>query len=104
MDSDPLALAEQLDRVSRDPSFDLLAREAPRNRVIMTVDFDMIVEASPADPPFSVDIALRRQGLSAGRSISSNNCRRVQPTRRSTRRSFKSVRSAKIDALTSARL
>ena len=52
MGGDPFTLVEQFDRTRGDPRLDRLAREAIRDRVIMALDLDMIIETS-APPPAS---------------------------------------------------
>lgn len=63
MGGDPLALAEQFDGRRRDARLDLLPRKAVWQRVIMPVDFDVIVEAGAPNPPFGEDVTLRWQRL-----------------------------------------
>ena len=58
---DPLTFVEDLDGVGRDPRLDLLTGKPIGHGVIMLVDIDMIIEASPADFPFRKDISLDGQ-------------------------------------------
>jgi hypothetical protein len=70
----------------------------------MLLHLDVVIETDAADPPLGEDIGDAGNGLSAGRSTSSSNRRRVTPSRRIGRSSFSLVSSSPIAALTSARL
>jgi hypothetical protein len=71
----------------------------------MLLHLDVVFETDAADPPLGEDIGGDAgNGLSAGRSTSSSNPRRVTPSRRIGRSSFSLVSSSPIAALTSARL
>src|SRR3974390_2162973 len=63
---DALALAENLDAADGQPRFDLGAREAIGDAVVMSVDLDVIIDADAAQAPFAVFVRLARQGLQCG--------------------------------------
>jgi hypothetical protein len=60
MDSDALAFVEQLDRARRHPRFDLFAQQSMRNRIVVTLDVDVVVQRHAPDPPLGVDERLGR--------------------------------------------
>src|ERR1700686_1413579 len=66
MSRDPIAAMEDLDGARRDPCPHLLAQQRVRHRVIMPLDFDVVVEADPAFLPLRVNIGLDRQLLERG--------------------------------------
>src|ERR1035438_7983604 len=66
MSRDSIAAIEDLDGVRRDPCPHLLAQQRVRQRVIMPLDFDVVVEADPAFFPLRVNIGLDRQLLERG--------------------------------------
>src|ERR1700730_19003591 len=61
MSRDSIAAMEDLDGVRRDPCPHLLAQQRVRHRVIMPLDFDVVVEADPAFLPLRVNIGLDRK-------------------------------------------
>ena len=63
MDSDALALVEDLDAAGGDARVDLGASEAVGDGVIVGVDVDMIVDPDPAAAPLAVFVRLPRQRL-----------------------------------------
>src|SRR5450631_1933134 len=66
MSRDSITAMEDLDGVRRDPCPHLLAQQRVRHRVIMPLDFDVVVEADPAFLPLRVNIGLDRQLLECG--------------------------------------
>jgi hypothetical protein len=48
MSSNAFAAVQNLDSVACDPSFDLLTNEAMRDALIMSVDFDVVINVDPA--------------------------------------------------------
>src|SRR3954462_9204150 len=58
---DALAFVEDLDRVGGDPRLDLLTGKPVGHRVVMLVDIDMIIEASPTYLPLRKDISVDRK-------------------------------------------
>jgi hypothetical protein len=74
-----------------------------RNRVVMRLYFNVIVDAEPADPPFGKTQGLSGKGLECW-PISSDGLRRVTQSRRIGRLLVERVSNSAIAALTSARL
>jgi hypothetical protein len=66
MRRDPLAAMEHLDGARRDPRPHRLAQQRVRHRVVMPLDFDVVIEADPAFLPFRVEVGLDRQRLEGG--------------------------------------
>src|SRR5277367_3955061 len=66
MSRDSIAAMEDLDGARRDPYPHLLAQQRVWHRVIMPLDFDVVVEADPAFLPLRVNIGLDRQLLERG--------------------------------------
>ncbi len=62
MTGQPLAVSEDLDRRSGDAHIDLLACVLVRNRVVVTVDLDVVVNADSGKLPLGVLIGLCWQG------------------------------------------
>jgi len=52
---DTLASQEDLDRAGGEPSFDLAAREAVRNGVVMPLDRNMVIEPDAAAALFGMN-------------------------------------------------
>ncbi|MFD2134628.1 hypothetical protein ACFSLT_04195 [Novosphingobium resinovorum] len=63
MHSNALASQEDLDGTGSEPGFDLAAREAVRNRVMMSLDRDMVIEPDAAAAPFGMNPRLCLQRL-----------------------------------------
>ncbi|MCP1838648.1 hypothetical protein ACVIHI_008425 [Bradyrhizobium sp. USDA 4524] len=103
MRGNPLALVEDLDSAGGEPHLDLGTSEAMRNAVVMLLHLDVVVEVDAPDTPLREHVGLAGNGLSAGRSTSSSNRRRVTPSRRIGRSSLSLVSNSPIAALTSAR-
>ena len=57
MDSDALALAENLDAANGQPRFDLRAGEAIGDAVVVRVDLDVIIDADAAQAPFAMGLS-----------------------------------------------
>ena len=66
MRRDPLTLEEDLDRLRRQPHFDLVPREAVGHAVKMSVDLDMVIDADAAQAPLGKAIGLGGQALEVG--------------------------------------
>lgn len=66
MAGNPAATMEQLDDRDGQAHVDLLARKAVRDRVVVTADVDVIVDADGSYFPFGVLVARCRQGLHGG--------------------------------------
>ena len=77
------------------------ADQGVRHRIEEALDLDVIVETDAGQAPFGVDVFGGGQRRSAGRSIASNNWRRLMPSRR-IGRSFICVSASRIAALHSA--
>lgn len=60
---DTLASQENLDAAGSEPGFDLAAREAVRDGVMMPLDRDMVIEPDAAAAPFGMNPRLCRQRL-----------------------------------------
>lgn len=54
VDGDALALVEDLDASDGDPGLDLGARKAVGDRIVVSTNLDMIVDADPAYTPLTV--------------------------------------------------
>ena len=63
MGGDALAAVKDLDRTRCDARPNLLAQQLVRNRVVVLVYLDVVVEPDPALLPFGEDIGLGRQRL-----------------------------------------
>ena len=61
MRRDPLTLEEDLNGSRRQPHLDLVAREAVRDTVKMSVDLDMVIDTDAAQAPFGKAIGLGGQ-------------------------------------------
>ena len=105
MRGDPLALEEDLDGARGQPRLDLGAERSGGARCS---NGRRPRRDNRCRPGRSATRRTRKRstgsGLSAGRSISSNSCRRVTPSRRIGRSSLRSCINSAIAALTSARL
>ncbi len=104
MNSNPLAAEEDLNRTRGEAGLNLAAGEAMRDRVMVAINGDMVVEPYTAPLPLRMDPGLGRKRPRFGASNSSNNWRRVFPNWRSTRISLRSARHSAIAAFNSARL
>ena len=60
MRRNPLAVMEDLDRLGREPRPEPLLQQLVRDRVVVPVDLDMVVEADLALLPLGVLVRLRR--------------------------------------------
>src|SRR5262245_49102781 len=67
MSRDPLAAMEDLDGARRDPYPHGLAQQRVWHRVVMPLDFDVIIEADLALLPFRVKVGLDRIGCAERR-------------------------------------
>jgi hypothetical protein len=56
MRGDPLAFEKDLDHTRRQPHLDLAAGETVRDAVEVGLDFDMVIDADAAQPPFGKGI------------------------------------------------
>src|SRR6516225_9471802 len=61
MRRDPLTLEEDLNGLRRQPHLDLVAREAVRDAVEMSVDLEMVIDTDAAQAPFGKAIGLGGQ-------------------------------------------
>ena len=59
MSSNALAAVQDLDAVACDPSFDLLTNEAMGDAVIMSVDFDVVIDVFCGRPQKTSCVAKR---------------------------------------------
>jgi hypothetical protein len=85
MDSDTLTVVEDLDHAARsNAGVDLLADQLVRHRVEEAVEFDMVVERHAGEAPFGELVVMSGNGAKAARSMVSNSCRRLTPSRRMT--------------------
>ena len=66
MRGDALAPEKDFDGLRRQPHLDLVAREAVRYAVKMSVDLDMVIDADAAHAPFGKAISLGGQLLEVG--------------------------------------
>ena len=65
MCGDPLALEKNLDGARRQTHLDLAAGEAVGHAIEMRLDLDVVIDADPAQPPFSERIRLAGQAPEA---------------------------------------
>ena len=63
MRGNALAAVEDFDRARRDACPNLLAQQLVRQRVVVLLDLDVVVEPDPAFLPFGEDVGLGRQRL-----------------------------------------
>src|SRR5208283_1137508 len=96
-----LAAQENLDGLLGDPCLDLLTYEAMRNTVVMFGNLDVIIEIDPTALPLGILVGSSGNGVSAGRSSSSNSWRRLRPQLRKARL-FRSMRRPRIASLRAA--
>src|SRR4051794_38166169 len=66
MRSNALAVVEDFDRARGDARPNFLTQQLVRDRVVVLVDFDVIIETDPALLPFGKDVWLNRQRLERG--------------------------------------
>lgn len=70
---DAFAIKEDFDGACGHAGLDLAAGEAPRHRVMVVLDGNVIIEPDPATLPLSMDPRSIDSGLRFGASISSNS-------------------------------
>ncbi len=63
MRGDPLALQKDLDGARRQPDLDLAAGEAVGNTVEVSFDFDVVIDADPAQSPLGESIRCKGREL-----------------------------------------
>ena len=68
LDKDALAGGEDLNGTVGEPGPELVSQVSMRDRVVMLLDLDVVIEAGPAFLPFCIDIGFARQGTE-GRTL-----------------------------------